>query len=99
MAHCFRHLIFLVFGLVASLARADYRAYELTITNADTGATRTVVSTLDHLQYPGYHPLSSREIIRLSGTWRCLGPSYHYRPICPRPAPAPAQKPNSVAPA
>lgn len=77
----------LLLGLILILspcAHADYRAHRLSITNAETGQIREVVSTLDHYQYPGYHPLAPGERIQLVTSWRCPGRTSH-RPICPSP--------------
>ena len=68
------------------LVLGEYRAYELGITNTSTGDTRTVVSTLDNLQYPGYYPLQASEVIQYEDSWMCYGNTSQFRPICPKPA-------------
>jgi len=61
--------LFILF--ISSASFAEYRAYELAITNDETGETRTVISTLDDIQYPGYFPLRQNESITLVDTWMC----------------------------
>jgi hypothetical protein len=66
-------------------ARAEYRAYELAITNAQSGQTRTVTTTLDHLQYSGYYPIAQTEVVEILSTWKCWRRSDHFKSICPNP--------------
>lgn len=60
-------------SLSASTAFAEYRAYLLTISNLTSGQARNVISTLDHIQYPGYFHLKKAESITLTDTWMCWG--------------------------
>jgi len=80
---------YLAFPLLAVLcpiaAFAEYRVYELAITNADTGQTRTVITTLDDRQYGGYHPLHLTESVKIEATWMCWGRHGESKPPCPRP--------------
>lgn len=86
-------------------AKAEYRAYELAIVHEPTGKTRTVISTLDDQQYPGYYPLLAGERVEIRSTWMCWGRSDYFKQICPNPnppadgAPAPGPTANSTAPA
>ncbi len=66
-------------------ARAEYRAYELAVVHEGTGNARTVVSTLDDLQYPSYHPLNPGERVVIRATWMCWARSDHFKAICPDP--------------
>jgi len=68
--------------LIFSQARSEYRAYELTITNTKTSESRVVVTTLDHLQYPGYYPLKINETAQIRSTWMCKERSDYFEPIC-----------------
>ena len=68
------------------LVLGEYRAYELRITNTSTGDARTVVSTLDNLQYPVYYPLQASEVIQYVDSWMCYGNMSQFHPICPKPA-------------
>lgn len=52
-------------------ARAEYRAYQLSIVDSTSGQKRTVISTLDDQQYPTYHPIRSSERVVLEDHWRC----------------------------
>lgn len=65
----------------AMLSRAEYRAYELSINNEETGKSRTVITTLDHNQYPQYYPLSPGETVTYVNSWMCWENTGN-RPIC-----------------
>ncbi len=67
--------------------------FQLAITNAQ-GQTRTVLSTLDHLQYPGYHGRGPGETISIQSTWMCRRRSDWFQAFCPNPKPAP---PKSIS--
>jgi hypothetical protein len=74
-----------IFVLFISLpAFAEYRAYELVITNSVTGQEKVVLSSLDPDQYRGYHPLSPNEAIAYRDTWMCRGNTSE-KAICPKP--------------
>lgn len=75
----------LLLSLIGTLARAEYRAFELRIADPEKGTERTVRSTLDHLQYPEYFPLTKGEQIQLLRSWRCWGNTGGFKPICPAP--------------
>ena len=75
-------LLFFIFS-----AHAEYRAFELNITNASTNQSRVVLSTLDHLQYPMYYPLQKDERIQITSTWMCRNRTDQFQPICDRPTP------------
>lgn len=74
-------------------AHAEYRAFELAITNTETSQQRLVLSTLDHLQYPEYYPISQKETIAISATWMCWGPTDNFKRICPNPKSISANNP------
>jgi hypothetical protein len=86
-------LLFL--SLLALPARAEYRAFELVITNTVTGTERIVLATLDPDQYRGYHPLDAGETITYRDTWMCKGNTAE-KQICPKPArdEKPSQSPD-----
>jgi hypothetical protein len=100
------HLIRLITLITAILslsatASAEYRVFELTITS-ESGQTRTVQSTLDHLQYSSYHPVKKDEKVEIAATWMCWtrsdvsqDPAQRY---CPNPHPGGARAPASTAP-
>lgn len=73
-----------VLGLALE-ARGEYRAYELAIVNETSGAARTLVSTLDDLQYAGYHPLGPGERVEIRATWMCWKRSDYFQAVCPNP--------------
>ena len=73
--------------LAPTFGRAEYRAYRIGVRDETTGVERSVVSTLDPIQYAGYFPLKRNESTRLASTWRCRKRSDWFTPICPPPAP------------
>lgn len=75
----------ILFILLTNLLWADYRVYELTISNTTTGEQRQVLSTLDHLQYPTYYPLQPNENIEYTDSWMCFGNYSDFKPYCPNP--------------
>ena len=66
------------------LAFAEYRVYQLEIENSETGQTRNVQSTLDHIQYPRYYPLERDEVISYVDSWMCWENTNGFRPACER---------------
>lgn len=81
----FSFISLLVCLLISEGAWAEYRVFDLEITNTETGQTRNVLSTLDDIQYPGYYPLRAQETIRISDTWMCWKRSDHFQRYCPNP--------------
>lgn len=88
-------MIYVAFAFL-SLAQAEYRAFELVITNAATGQERVVISTLDPNQYRGYYPVGFEETVTYRSTWKCKG-NTSLKPICSKPESAPS--PKTPAPA
>jgi hypothetical protein len=94
--------ISLILCLFALTARAEYRVYILNIEDSTTGQSRTVTTTLDDLQYPGYYPVRSSEVVSIAETWMCRytrsdfsqDPEQKY---CPNPR-APANVPGASKP-
>jgi hypothetical protein len=83
-------------------ARAEYRVYVLTITDAQSGQSRVVTSTLDDIQYPGYYHVRRDEKVILTDTWMCWGRQGELEPMCPNPRPsslAPSTSSTNPAPA
>ena len=79
-----KKLIQLIVILFApGLSISEYRAYRLEVENLETGETREVVSTLDHIQYPQYYPLNPNETINYVESWMCWGRTSR-RPACER---------------
>lgn len=86
-----RSLVWVVWIIVAGglhclPARAEYRVFRLVISNIDTGQSRTVMSTLDDIQYPMYHHMASNESIAIEASWMCWRRSDHLRPLCAQPS-------------
>jgi len=75
--------------LFPTIAQAEYRAFELVITNKVTGTEKVILSSLDPDQYRGYHALDPNEIITYRDTWMCRGNTAD-KPICAKP-PRPAK--------
>ena len=65
-------------------AQAEYRAFELVITDSATGNERVQISTLDPNQYRTYYPVKYTETVQYRATWMCRG-NTSARPICSRP--------------
>jgi hypothetical protein len=74
-------IIVIVIVAAGMLARAEYRAYELSIDNESNGKSRTVITTFDHLQYPQYYPLATGETVKYVNSWMCWENTGN-RPIC-----------------
>jgi hypothetical protein len=55
------------------LARAEYRAFELAISDPTTGTERTELSNLDPVQYVKYHPVKPSTKVVYKSTWMCRG--------------------------
>lgn len=76
-----------------NFAFAEYRAFELVISNQVTGAERVVLSNLDPDQYRGLYYVDPNEIITYRSTWRCKGNTSGEK-ICPQPE-NPSKGPDS----
>jgi hypothetical protein len=77
--------LFLILLAVSDLGRAEYRVFNLRITNTQTQAVREVLSTLDPLQYRHYYPVENDEVLSYVETWRCFGRTGDFQPYCPNP--------------
>lgn len=66
-------------------AQAEYRAFELVITNPTSGQERVVISTLDPRQYRHYYPMKYEEQVTYRETWMCKGNTSGHKPVCPKP--------------
>ena len=73
--------------LISVSVRAEYRVFELVITNTQTKAERNVISSLDPFQYPGYYDLRQDEVVLYTDTWMCYGDTSYHKQYCPKPAP------------
>ena len=69
--------IFLLLVFLPSLSHAAFRLYQLKVSYQDPQlkkeVTKTVMSTLDHLQYEHYHSGYGRMKVTLVDTWYCPG--------------------------
>ena len=74
-------------------AFAEYRAFDLIITNTVTKGVRHVLSNFDPIQYAGYGDLNANEQIWYQDTWMCRGRTGDFAPICPNPNPKPTSTP------
>ena len=76
--------------LFASSVHAEYRAFELVITDPTSGQDRVAISTLDPNQYRRFYPIKLNEKITYRATWRCRGNTSGLKAICLKPdLPAP----------
>lgn len=86
LAHAF---LFMAFSLLSVTVRAEYRAYQLAIEDQTTGQKRSVITTLDHMQYAEYHPIRSTETVVIEDHWMCRNRTDisqdPYQRICPNP--------------
>lgn len=78
-------LLSLVLCIPSALAHAEYRAFELVITDPTTGQEQLITSTLDPWQYVIYHPTKPEAQVTYRATWMCKGNTSHFKPICPNP--------------
>ena len=78
-------LLFLVLALLSEEAAAEYRAFRLGIKDPQGSVTRQILTTLDPIQYPDYHPLARGESVEMLDTWMCWERSDGLTPICPKP--------------
>jgi hypothetical protein len=88
LGYIFQSFFFLALAcsfLFGSLAFAEYRAFELKIENSETGASRSEITTLDHLQYPKFYPLQKNERVGYVDSWMCRENTSHFKKICPKP--------------
>ena len=82
-----RVTVLIFISLTGGLAGAEYRAFRLRIFDPTLETERFVLSTLDHVQYPQYHPLNRGELIEYAESWMCwenTAPA-RYTPICEKP--------------
>jgi len=75
----------LILLFINTTAQAEYRAFELVITNSTSGQERIVISNLDPGQYRGYYPVKLGDRVSYRSTWRCPGNTSNFQPICPNP--------------
>ncbi len=75
--------LFIILSL--QLSFAEYRVYELQITNTKTQKSRKVYSTLDWIQYRDYHHLSRDEEVYMTDHWMCWKRADFFKPLCQRP--------------
>jgi hypothetical protein len=93
-----KFVLFFLFLIFPILAGAEYRAYKLSIGKPDSDQ-REVVTTLDHIQYPGYYPVNTGEVVKYVDSWMCWGRTEGFDSICEQPAlpPAPEKLPTPSA--
>jgi hypothetical protein len=79
-----RVLLPLLLALIPA-AHAEYRAFELVITNPTSGQEHVMISTLDPNQFRRYYPVKSDESVAYRATWMCRGNTSAYKAVCPKP--------------
>lgn len=70
---------------------AEYRAFELQIDDIEKNKSRSVITVLDHIQYPHYYPLNKNETIAYIDSWMCFDNMSYFRKVCAKPE----RKPSS----
>lgn len=78
-------------------AFAEYRVFELVIQNQETKTERSVTSSLDPLQYPGYYDLRQGEIVMYTDTWMCWGDTSYQKKYCAKPETSPSPASRNLA--
>lgn len=76
--------LFLSLSFYTSRAQAEYRAFELNLSDPASGLDRTEVSTLDPVQYVQFHPVPLTTKVIYKATWMCRGNTSD-QDICPNP--------------
>lgn len=76
------HLLLMLF---TAAAHAEYRAFQLVITNTANGQERTLVSSLDPRLYRRWYGVKAVETVMYTDTWMCHGNTSHFQAICPNP--------------
>lgn len=88
-----RWISFLIL-LLALPARAEYRVYELEISDSTNGAVRIATTTLDDIQYRFYNSMKLTERVAIKETWMCYQRSDYFKGLCPKPPPPPPRPPK-----
>jgi len=82
-----------IFFSLSSLA--EYRAYQLLISNGEAGKSKVVVSTFDQIQYREYYPVDPGDLVEYQNSWMCNGRTDKFTAICANPQ-SPEVGPPSV---
>ena len=77
--------LFLVLLGLSTTASAEYRAFELVITDTASGTERVVVSSMTPAQYRMFYATKSTEDVSYRATWMCKGNTSMRKPACPNP--------------
>lgn len=77
--------VFLVWLALSQSAYAEYRAFELVITDSATGQERVEISSLTPAQYRQFYAVKPTEQVTYRATWMCRGNTSHRKPTCPNP--------------
>lgn len=65
-------------------AHGEYRAFELVVSDPNSGQEQVVISTLTPDQYLAYAALRTGTKVTYRATWMCRGDTSH-KPVCPNP--------------
>ena len=84
--------------LITQQTPAEYRVFNLQLQNEDGKVMREFSSTLDPLQYVGYHPVPKGMRVLYTHSWLCPGYTGHMKALCPDPNKSPAQSAPSESP-
>jgi len=79
-------------------AFAEYRVYQLKITDTQTQKSREVLTTMMPQGYIVYYPIRSTEMVEIVDHWMCWKRSDGYQKPCTRPFADMAQSPKTGSP-
>ena len=82
------YVLILILCTGPTLARAEYRAFELVI-RTPAGVERVEVSNLNPAEYRMHYPVPYGAQVGYRATWLCRGNTSWHLAICPNPRPGP----------
>jgi hypothetical protein len=85
--------IFILFFVYS--AHAEYRVYQLKITDTTTKKSREILTTLMPKAYIFYYPIRSTEMVEMMDHWMCWKRSDGYQKPCTRPFASLEQSPKT----
>lgn len=85
-------LALILFGFSAN---AEYRVYQLKITDTTTKKSREILTTLMPKAYIFYYPIRATEMVEIMDHWMCWKRSDGYQKPCTRPFASLEQSPKT----
>jgi len=80
-----KQIFLMAFIFYSQLLFGEYRVFVLKIENSKNQTSKIIKSTLDPQQYKSIYLLNSDETITYVDTWRCLGATRDFTPLCRSP--------------